>query len=291
MKKSKLTILFLICLVFSLTLSACIKSEVSVADQNTNQPVNQNVNININQNITEEASVSILSLLKKTYPAWLSDFEIKKSKLFWRRDNGARMALYNANALMQSVIELSQIPKDNLADKYKEMAKNGSFSQSKIDDLRHFFEQQNFIIDKMNTADELVYGNVYDDYLSFSKDKLKCSIYWNNEISYPTLDYIGCAQYNENDEKIYQEFFTLFSNPDSYWSVDKHEDNFAMGSYSLNRGGSNWIAKRIDEKWVKIWTGQEYPSCSDLKKYNIPTNFYQDKCFDQSGNGIWYSMN
>jgi len=255
----KLTI-FTILISLSLVVLACLKKPAA----NTNQPINANQPGNVNKNVSiiyddieDGLYLYLFDSLREEYP-WLHNLGVKKGKIFWRREEGPRMALYNAEVLSGSVVDVDR-----------------------ISDLSSFFEKNGFISNKENTGEELLYGDFYTYRIAFMKGDLRCVVYWTNNESYVN---IGFAEYSDADEKIYQEFKSLFSNGNVYWSVDKYDDNFAIGNYSpASGGGSNWYAKKVDNKWQIFLNTQEDPYCSILKKNNVPDTFYIGECWQDDG--------
>lgn len=292
--KSKALILIILTTTLVLLTPACKKPIINHnfnRNSNTNQSVNQVINPNVSMNTNtyqdveviggdidhKDSVLLILEELKKIYPEWLSNYEVNKTKLYWRRDDGSRMALYSAFALSESlknksIKEIEAIPLEQ-----------DLLTPSQQEDLKKFFKNRGFLINNQNSGEELIYGDVIDYRLSFEKAEKKCMIYWNNIPSLPSSTLIACSVYTKEDEAIYNEFSSLFNDPDSFWSIEKFEDNFAIGNYSPGRSGYEWFAKKIDGNWIIIQKTQEGPNCSILKEYNVPDTFYHGECWEDDG--------
>jgi len=284
-KKFTITTL-LILASLTLVVSGCIKKPV-IQPTNQNQPVNINQNANTTTSTADEAVVipeelkeTTIGLLKMKYPEWLGNFEIEKAILFWRREDGSRMALYGAYTLQESV-------KNKTLEEIKKEIESLTSSPMELpqqDDLKKFFKQQGFLPNGENTGEDFIYGDVRDYRLAFEKGDEKCVAYWNNEVSLPSSTYIGCAIYTKNDEVLYKEFSSLFKDPNSYWSITKFQDGFATGNYSSSRSGNEWYAKKVSNKWIIFLETQEDPLCSNLEKNGVPVTFYAENCWLDGGN-------
>jgi hypothetical protein len=257
--KSKKKILILTLLAFSLVALACVKRPMPVITQN----INTNSAVNILNDC--ESNESTLKSLKNNYPQWFVQSKVISTFMHWKRDDDFTMALSEACNIGISV--------DSIAEQDKKI----------LEGIKNFFKDYNFQINKKNTDDGIIQGDFYDYYqLGFEKGNEKCVIQWYYiSTNYFTVD-VNCADYKEIDEIYFKEFFKLFNKLDTYWSVEKFIGNYAMG----NDGPSWWIAQKINGRWVKILSGQDYVSCEDLAKYKIPNSIYNKECWDKENNNL-----
>ena len=56
---------------------------------------------------------------------------------------------------------------------------------------------------------------------------------------------------------------------------------FARGGM-FTCGGAAFIWAKRDGTWQQIWGGQDYPECTELKKYSVPKSMNFDKCLEGS---------
>ncbi len=226
-----------------------------------------------NEHLNQEDTLTTLKIESQLF----DDFIIEKTILFWRREDGSRMALYNANKLTPT-ISAAQSQTNSGNSLYKSV-----FTVPQLTVAQEFFGSHGFTVNKVN-SDELLEGYIDDYNTSFERGNEKCIIHWNNEVSSSPDNYIGCAVFEEYDEFLYQEFSSLFiDNPTLFWRITKLEGDFATGTVSSGRGGGWWMAKKIDGKWLKIFSGQEDPLCSVLMQYAVPGTFYEGKCWETDG--------
>ena len=233
------------------------------------------------QGVDNNKSVATLQALRQSYPEWLGAYEEIPTTLSWRREDGARMALYNASMLWQSREAVSNIAIYDIA---RELTSE-TITPSRQDSLKEFFEQRGFLVNEQNTGQELVYDDIYDYSLAFERGDEKCVIHWTDEVV-SSGTYIDCAIYTGSDEETYQEFSDLFDDTNAYWRVTKHEGDFAIGNYSPGRAGYLWYAKKTDNTWVIFTKAQEQLQCSVLRANNVPESFYTDECWADDGRSL-----
>lgn len=141
-----------------------------------------------------------------------------------------------------------------------------------------FFAQRGF---KKNTLNTRLTGEPpgRTEWIAYEKDSLKC-VTRLNEFTDPYAS-IFCGTLDISQEKLQQPFLSLFDysykpNTTSSFRVNKLEDNFAAGTETQEYTGNAWIAKKTNDAWTIVWTGQEAPSCNEMKRLEIPQSIYGD---------------
>lgn len=84
---------------------------------------------------------------------------------------------------------------------------------------------------------------------------------------------------NEIQQAIAVRENTIVDNLDVTFYVDttnKFGVDYAKGAVSQKGapgGGGLWFAKKIENKWVIVWTGNGLPKCADIAQYNLAQGF------------------
>lgn len=117
--------------------------------------------------------------------------------------------------------------------------------------------------------------------VGFFKGDMKCMI-TAYEFTDPFANFF-CGKIDNKQISLQLPFRDLFEykyNPSSLASfrVDKVDGDFATGSKTFDYSGYQWIAQKKNDTWEIVWKGQEIPLCSDMKKYEIPKEIYQ-QCY------------
>lgn len=145
--------------------------------------------------------------------------------------------------------------------------------QKKISD---YFMSKGFVENKVNT--NLIPNEIYFSTVGYQKDSLYCLSHLA-QTSDP-FAYITCGTIDQNQislqkelEIVYKEQQKNDSKNDITFRVNKVDEDFANGS-AFSVGGWQWIAKKINGRWTTIWSGQDFPICSDMAKYKVPSTMY-----------------
>lgn len=145
-----------------------------------------------------------------------------------------------------------------------------------------YFQNAGFLLNTLNTRlepDEM--GMTYSGY---DKDQFKCftKLYRQSD----PFGYFFCGTIDSSQEELMSSFMGLFpytQNSDgsiSSFRIVGIDGNFASGSASVGGpGGYQFIAKNIDGTWSSIWEGQDFPLCSDMAQYSVPSSMYPG-CYD-----------
>lgn len=139
-----------------------------------------------------------------------------------------------------------------------------------------YFINEGFSLNEPNT--NLIPGEYYFSIIGFEKGNLKCisSVAKQSD----PFGYISCGTVNNEQIKLQKELSNVYDeqkadyqNKQIVFRVDKMMNDFASGSTSY-LSGNQWIAKKISGVWQTIWAGQDFPLCSDMEKYEVPSSFY-----------------
>lgn len=145
-----------------------------------------------------------------------------------------------------------------------------------------YFESIGFLQNSDNTS--LVPDEIGTTYVGYEKGEMKCltKLY----IQTDPFGYFFCGTVDTAQEELQKSFLDTFpyeKNADgsiASFRVAGVEGDFASGSASPGGpGGYQWIAKNTDGTWGVVWEGQDFPLCSDMQMYEVPTSMYPG-CYD-----------
>lgn len=144
-----------------------------------------------------------------------------------------------------------------------------------------FFTDQQFTISPENTRTVTTDGQIVV-FKGYEKGKEKCVI--RIDIETDPFGNFTCGEIDTTQHKLQEPFLPTFFGPAAKdkdmrsFRVQKVENNFALGSANGTFTGYMWIAKRnptANPEWSVIWTGNEAPSCTDMKAREVPKTIYQ----------------
>jgi hypothetical protein len=195
----------------------------------------------------------------------------------WTQDNGVRIPLkgkqilFGTSTTSQNVGKYGDFTTDQL-----EMV-NPEFLTELQDKIAEYFESNGFVQSESNT--NLTPNELYFSTLGYQKDNLYC-LSNLTQMSDP-FGYISCGTVDNNQLKLQQELTNVLleqQNQDlgTYpitFRVATVDGDYANGSIS-SIGGYQWIARKSDGVWTTVWTGQDFPLCSDMAMYEVPSSMY-----------------
>lgn len=143
--------------------------------------------------------------------------------------------------------------------------------------ISNYFESQGFKQNSKNTDTKA--GEIYFSTLAFQKGNEMCLSHVAKNSD--PFDYITCGEIDRNQLQLQDELLDVFEeqkskNPDDKklsFRVEKVDGDFATGAV-YNMGGYQWIAKKKDNKWTTIWSGQDFPLCSEMEKFEVTSSMY-----------------
>lgn len=143
--------------------------------------------------------------------------------------------------------------------------------------ISEYFQSNGFEENNLNT--NLVPNDLYFSTVSYQKDNLDC-VANLAQMSDP-FAYITCGTVDQKQLSLQKEFSRVYEEQKSQNSgdipitfrVSDVDGDYAKGSVS-SLGGYQWIAKKIDGTWTTIWAGQDFPLCSDMASYEVPSSMY-----------------
>lgn len=193
----------------------------------------------------------------------------------WIQDDGISVPLVG----QQLIIGMSGT---NGVGKYGEFSSDdlGQVNEKFLSELQAkistYFLNEGFRLDDKNT--NLVPNDYYFSTIGFEKGNIKCLSSVSKQSD--PFGNISCGTVNSEQMKlqnelsnVYNEQKSSYQNSPIIFRVDKMIGDFASGSSSY-MSGNQWIAKNINDVWTTVWAGQDYPLCSDMEKYKVPSSFY-----------------
>ena len=73
-------------------------------------------------------------------------------------------------------------------------------------------------------------------------------------------------------------FLTDLNINNAYIEIVKSQGDFAYLNVNYPRSGVYLVAKKTNGKWTQVLTGQDDPTCSQVKQLQIPSSFF-DRCY------------
>lgn len=143
--------------------------------------------------------------------------------------------------------------------------------------ISEYFDSNGFNPSSLNT--DLVPNELYFSTLGYEKNNLKCLA--SLSVQSDPFGYITCGTVDTSQMKLQNELQNVLEEQKTrntgtiplMFRVSQVDGDFANGSIA-SLGGYQWIAKKINGVWTTIWAGQEAPSCSDMKTYDVPKTMY-----------------
>lgn len=140
-----------------------------------------------------------------------------------------------------------------------------------------YFQMVGYQIDLTNTLAGKSFTFSNYNRFGFTKGDMKCVIHIT--ASQDPFGNFFCGTIDTKQYALQQPFYSLFNHKFESKNgviVDKGLSNVSVdGIFAQGQiPGSAWIAKNINGNWQIIWSGQQGPSCSLLKQYQVPTSFF-----------------
>lgn len=168
------------------------------------------------------------------------------------------------------------------------VGKYGDFSTDDLDKVTEGFinglqekVSEYFILNNFSKNDRNTKFTPNEYYVStyaFEKDNIYCLSHGAKQSD--PFEYISCGTIDQDQivrqkelSSVYKEQKASYQNSPIIFRVDKINGDFASGSSSY-MSGNQWIAKNIQGAWTTVWAGQDFPLCSDMAKYEVPSEFY-----------------
>jgi hypothetical protein len=162
--------------------------------------------------------------------------------------------------------------------------------------IKNFFNEQGFILSEKNIFDSRT-NKEYQDYSGsfgglilvngFSKDDTYCKTIIGLETDKKNSAAFSCGVIDKEAATLKKEFVKAINPSNDQvtdFRIDKISGNYAIGSFgSLGGAGSTWIAMKDTAGWKKIMTLQQPPFCTEVDKYQVPKEIYENCYTDKTG--------
>lgn len=144
----------------------------------------------------------------------------------------------------------------------------------KIDTI---FKKNGYELNILNSSKSLTDHSFYDYIKAYEKGNIKCTFvgspdcakYENEEIHHQSV-LVMCTDKYDDNYKQQSPYLKDLGIKDAVINISKNVNNFIYYYINWRRTGAYGIAKNENGKWIKLYEGQDSPSCDVVNKYKIP---------------------
>ncbi|GIW61869.1 MAG: hypothetical protein KatS3mg089_0721 [Patescibacteria group bacterium] len=134
-------------------------------------------------------------------------------------------------------------------------------------EINKIMKQNGFKLNQINSSKSVNDGQFYDYIQAYEKGSVKAVLTANPD------DYTISFVFTDNFDKNYKEQYPYLKDleiKNAVIRIQKKSKNFIKLYVQYRRTGAFIIAKEVNGKWIKVYSGQVDPSCKVVKQYSIP---------------------
>ncbi len=195
--------------------------------------------------------------------------------IWWINENGLNIINDNSKGMELNIYNC-ELP-TNLNLSFKELTKLISTEINKI------MKQNGFKLNQTNSSKSINDKQFYDYIQAYEKGSVKAVLKANPDCETSSekipLHYNVSFVFTNDFDKNYKEqspYLKDLGIKNAFIRIQKRSKNFIKLYVQYRRTGSFIIAKEINGKWIKVYSGQEDPSCKVVKQYSIPKDIVTD---------------
>ncbi|HVT01698.1 MAG TPA: hypothetical protein VHE53_05750 [Patescibacteria group bacterium] len=154
---------------------------------------------------------------------------------------------------------------------------NTQFVSNLQSQISNYFTSTGFSKNKKNTITIASDSNYYYSTYGYQMEDVYCLSHVAKQSD--PFGYITCGTIDQKQAELQKQLNNVYleqkkeSSAPITFRVAQIDGDYASGSVSAD-GGWQWLAEKADGEWRTIWTGQDFPMCSDMEKYQVPSSLY-----------------
>lgn len=225
--------------------------------------------IPINTISNEDFFTEIYQEFQKTKTNYDSEIRADgSSSVWWVSDDNLNIISHNSPGI---ILDTFNCRSDSSRTNFVKMAEELG---SAVNDV---MAQNGFKTNLVNSSNSINDERYYDYIQAYEKGAIKAVFTanpdcWTDKVD-GTMHYTFSFEYTSDFNNYYKEqaqFLRDLNIKDAIINVRNRSGDFIYLNVNYRRTGYYTIAKSVNSKWIELYSGQDWPGCEIVEKYEIP---------------------
>lgn len=143
--------------------------------------------------------------------------------------------------------------------------------------INEIMKQNGFNTNQKNSSDSIEDSHFYDYIQAYENEAIKCVFEANPDCVNSAYAFsLGCTENFDRNYQQQSQYLKDLEIDNAIIRVKEEVGDFVKLNVNFRRTGYFTIAKLIDGKWNGIYSGQDWPGCEIVEKYEIPKEIISD---------------